>query len=31
MTATAVDVREVWKRYGDTDVVIDLSFDVHPG
>ena len=31
MTAPAVDVREVWKRYGDTDVVIDLSFDVHPG
>ena len=31
MTATAVDVREVWKRYGDTDVVIDLSFDVRPG
>jgi ABC-2 type transport system ATP-binding protein len=31
MTAAAVDVREVWKRYGDTDVVIDLSFDVHPG
>jgi ABC-2 type transport system ATP-binding protein len=21
----------VWKRYGDTDVVIDLSFDVQPG
>jgi ABC-2 type transport system ATP-binding protein len=31
MTAAAVDVREVWKRYGDTDVVIDLSFDVLPG
>ncbi len=31
MTATAVDVRKVWKRYGETDVVIDLSFDVHPG
>ena len=31
MTAPAVDVREVWKRYGETDVVIDLSFDVHPG
>jgi ABC-2 type transport system ATP-binding protein len=27
----AVDVRNVWKRYGDTDVVIDLSFDVQPG
>jgi ABC-2 type transport system ATP-binding protein len=31
MTAPAVDVREVWKRYGDTDVVNDLSFDVQPG
>jgi ABC-2 type transport system ATP-binding protein len=31
MTAAAVDVREVSKRYGDTDVVIDLSFDVHHG
>ena len=31
MTAPAVDVHEVWKRYGDTDVVIDLSFDVHAG
>jgi ABC-2 type transport system ATP-binding protein len=31
MTAAAVDVLGVWKRYGDTDVVIDLSFDVHPG
>jgi ABC-2 type transport system ATP-binding protein len=27
----AVDVRAVWKRYGDTDVVQDLSFDVRPG
>jgi len=27
----AVDVRNIWKRYGDTDVVIDLSFDVQPG
>jgi ABC-2 type transport system ATP-binding protein len=27
----AVDVRNVWKRYGNTDVVIDLSFDVRPG
>jgi ABC-2 type transport system ATP-binding protein len=27
----AVDVRNVWKRYGDTDVVVDLSFDVQPG
>ncbi|MFV2063998.1 MAG: ABC transporter ATP-binding protein [Chloroflexota bacterium] len=27
----AVDVDGVWKRYGDTDVVIDLSFDVQPG
>ena len=26
-----VDVRGVWKRYGDTDVVVDLSFDVRPG
>jgi len=31
MAQPAVDVRGVWKRYGDTDVVIDLSFDVHPG
>lgn len=31
MTAPAVDVQSVWKRYGETDVVIDLSFDVHPG
>ena len=31
MTAPAVEVRSVWKRYGDTDVVADLSFDVHPG
>ncbi len=31
MTAAAVDVQGVWKRYGETDVVIDLSFDVHPG
>jgi ABC-2 type transport system ATP-binding protein len=31
MSAAAVDVRDVWKRYGETDVVIDLSFDVHPG
>lgn len=31
MTAAAVDVLGVWKRYGDTDVVIDLTFDVHPG
>jgi ABC-2 type transport system ATP-binding protein len=27
----AVTVDGVWKRYGDTDVVIDLSFDIHPG
>jgi ABC-2 type transport system ATP-binding protein len=27
----AVDVRGVWKRYGDVDVVADLSFDVRPG
>jgi ABC-2 type transport system ATP-binding protein len=27
----AVDVRGVWKRYGDVDVVRDLSFDVRPG
>jgi ABC-2 type transport system ATP-binding protein len=31
MTASSVEVRSVWKRYGDTDVVADLSFDVHPG
>ncbi len=31
MSSPAVDVRGVWKRYGDTDVVSDLSFDVHPG
>jgi ABC-2 type transport system ATP-binding protein len=31
MTAPAVEVRRVWKRYGDTDVVADLSFDVRPG
>jgi ABC-2 type transport system ATP-binding protein len=31
MAPAAVDVRNVWKRYGDTDVVIDLSFDVGPG
>jgi ABC-2 type transport system ATP-binding protein len=31
MSQPAVDVRGVWKRYGDTDVVSDLSFDVHPG
>jgi ABC-2 type transport system ATP-binding protein len=30
-SSTAVDVRGVWKRYGDTDVVSDLSFDVSPG
>lgn len=30
-TDTAVDVRGVWKRFGDTDVVVDLSFDVRPG
>ena len=28
---SAVDVRGVWKRYGDIDVVSDLSFDVQPG
>jgi ABC-2 type transport system ATP-binding protein len=27
----AVDVRGVWKRYGEADVVADLSFDVGPG
>lgn len=27
----SVDVRGVWKRYGETDVVVDLSFDVCPG
>jgi ABC-2 type transport system ATP-binding protein len=26
-----VDVRSVWKRYGETDVVADLSFDVRAG
>ncbi|MGD8684566.1 MAG: ATP-binding cassette domain-containing protein, partial [Chloroflexota bacterium] len=31
MTPLAVDVRGVWKRYGETDVVSDLSFDVRPG
>jgi ABC-2 type transport system ATP-binding protein len=31
MSQPAVDVRGVWKRYGRTDVVSDLSFDVHPG
>ena len=31
MTSPSVDVRGVWKRYGWTDVVSDLSFDVHPG
>lgn len=30
-TASAVEVDGVWKRYGDTDVVSDLSFDVYPG
>jgi ABC-2 type transport system ATP-binding protein len=30
-TDVSVDVRSVWKRYGDTDVVVDLSFDVRPG
>jgi ABC-2 type transport system ATP-binding protein len=29
--AVSVDVQSVWKRYGDTDVVVDLSFDVRPG
>ncbi len=27
----SVQVQGVWKRYGETDVVVDLSFDVHPG
>jgi ABC-2 type transport system ATP-binding protein len=27
----SVDVLGVWKRYGDTDVVVDLTFDVRPG
>ncbi len=31
MAEPAVDVRGVWKRYGNTDVVSDLSFDVYPG
>jgi len=31
MTQPAVDVRGVSKRYGHTDVVSDLSFDVYPG
>lgn len=31
MTQPSVDVRGVFKRYGDTDVVSDLSFDVYPG
>ena len=29
--AVSVDVEEVWKRFGQTDVVADLSFDVRPG
>ena len=29
--AVSVDVESVWKRYGQTDVVADLSFDVRPG
>jgi ABC-2 type transport system ATP-binding protein len=31
MGPPAVDVRGVWKRYGDVDVVQDLSFDVQAG
>ncbi len=31
MASPSVDVRHVWMRYGDTDVVVDLSFDVQPG
>ncbi len=31
MASPAVDVRHVWMRYGDTDVVVDLSFHVQPG
>lgn len=31
MSSPSVDVRGVWKRYGGTDVVGDLSFDVQPG
>ncbi len=31
MSQPAVDVRGVSKRYGEIDVVSDLSFDVHPG
>jgi len=31
MSQPSVDVRDVWKRYGSTDVVVDLSFDVQPG
>ena len=31
MATPSVDVRGVWKRYGQTDVVSDLSFDVQPG
>jgi ABC-2 type transport system ATP-binding protein len=27
----SVEVQGVWKRYGETDVVVDLSFDVRPG
>jgi ABC-2 type transport system ATP-binding protein len=30
-TAPAVSVESVWKRFGTTDVVRDLSFDVRPG
>jgi ABC-2 type transport system ATP-binding protein len=29
--APSVEVQGVWKRYGETDVVVDLSFDVRPG
>ena len=31
MPSPSVDVRGVWKRYGDIDVVSDLSFHVQPG
>jgi ABC-2 type transport system ATP-binding protein len=27
----SVDVQGVWKRYGEVDVVVDLTFDVRPG
>jgi ABC-2 type transport system ATP-binding protein len=31
VTAAAVEIDGVWKRFGSTDVVQDLTFDVRPG